>query len=181
VPFGQDQPTAGELPWDARIRIPIAEAGLVYGGRIDRLDIRASGEGVRITDYKSSKPPPKNQRITLGQGRELQRVLYAMAVRTLLPEAGIIVARLIYLADEPAMFELRGDELDRAIAEVTTYLVSAVEILQSGRTAPRWETDEHYDDMRLAFPADRESYLRRKNSDFRAANQKLGKLWNSAR
>jgi hypothetical protein len=181
VPFGQDQPTAGELPWDARIRIPIAEAGLVYGGRIDRLDIRASGDGVRITDYKSSRPPPKKQRITLGQGRELQRVLYAMAVRTLLPEAGIIVARLIYLADEPAIFELRGDDLDRAITEVTTYLVSAVEILQSGRTAPRWETDEHYDDMRLALPADRESYLRRKSSDFRGANQKLGKLWNSAR
>jgi len=181
VPFGQDQPMAGELPWDATIKIPIAEAGLVYGGRIDRLDIRASGDGVQITDYKSTKPPPKTHRIALGQGRELQRVLYAMAVRTLLPEVRIIVARLIYLADEPAIFELKGDDLDRAIAEVTTYLVSAVEILQSGRTAPRWETDEFYDDMRLALPADRESYLRRKNSDFRAANQKLGKLWNSAR
>ncbi len=181
VPFGQDQPVAGELPWDATIKIPIAEARLVYGGRIDRLDIRASGDGVQITDYKSTKPPPKTQRIALGQGRELQRVLYAMAVRTLLPEVRIIVARLIYLADEPAIFELKGDDLDRAIAEVTTYLVSAVEILQSGRTAPRWETDELYDDMRLALPADRESYLRRKNTDFRAANQKLGKLWNSAR
>ena len=110
VPFGQDQPIAGELPWDATIKIPIAEAGLVYGGRIDRLDIRASGDGVQITDYKSTKPPPKTHRIALGQGRELQRVLYAMAVRTLLPEVRIIVARLIYLADEPAMFELRGDD-----------------------------------------------------------------------
>jgi RecB family exonuclease len=181
VPFGQDQPTAGELPWDARIKIPIADARLVYGGRIDRLDIRASGDGAQITDYKSTKPPPKTQRIALGQGRELQRVLYAMAIRTLLPEARTVVARLIYLADEPATFELRGDDLDRAIAEVTTYLVSAVEILQSGRTAPRWEKDELYDDMRLALPADRESYLRRKDSDFRAANQKLSKLWNSAR
>ncbi len=104
-----------------------------------------------------------------------------MAVRTLLPEARTIVARLIYLADEPATFELRGDDLDRAIAEVTTYLGSAVEILQSGRIAPRREQDELYDDMRLALPADRESYLRRKDSDFRAANQKLSKLWNSAR
>lgn len=181
VPFGQDQPTAGELPWDATIKIPIADARLVYGGRIDRLDIRASGDGAQITDYKSTKPSPKTQRIALGQGRELQRVLYAMAIRTLLPEARTVVARLIYLADEPATFELRGDDLDRAIAEVTTYLVSAVEILQSGRTAPRWEKDELYDDMRLALPADRESYLRRKDSDFRAANQKLSKLWNSAR
>jgi hypothetical protein len=181
VPFGQDQPIAGELPWDTTIKIPISDARLVYGGRIDRLDIRASGDGAQITDYKSTRPPPKTQRIALGQGRELQRVLYAMVVRTLLPEVRIIVARLIYLADEPATFELRGDDLDRAIADVTTYLVSAVEILQSGRTAPRWEKDELFDDMRLALPADRESYLRRKDSDFRAANQKLSKLWNSAR
>ena len=45
-----------------------------------------------------------------------------MAVRTLLPEVRTIVARLIYLADEPATFELRGDELDRAITEATRYL-----------------------------------------------------------
>jgi hypothetical protein len=76
---------------------------------------------------------------------------------------------------------LRGDELDNAIVEATTFLVAAVEIVRSGRIAPRWEQDAHYDDMRLALPADRESYLRRKRSDFRAANQKLGKLWDSSK
>jgi hypothetical protein len=181
VPFGQAASTGNELPWDDTIEIPITPAGLVYGGRIDRLDIRASGDGAQITDYKSTKPPPKSQRIVLGQGRELQRVLYAMTVRTLLPEVRTIVARLIYLADEPAKFELRGEELDNAIVETTTFLVAAVEILRSGRIAPRWEDDAHYDDMRLALPADRESYLRRKGVDFRAANQKLGKLWNSSK
>jgi RecB family exonuclease len=180
VPFGQNAPMAGESPWDSAVKIPIAEAGLVYGGRIDRLDIRASGDGAQITDYKSAKPPPKSQRIALGQGRELQRVLYAMAVRTLLPEVRTIVARLIYLADDPAKFELRGDELDSAIGEATAYLVAAVEILHSGRLAPRSEKDAHYDDMRLAQPADRDGYLRRKASDFRSANQKLSKLWNSS-
>ena len=85
-----------------------------------------------------------------------------MAIRTLLPEVRTIVARLIYLADEPAKFELRGDELDGAINEATAYLVAAVEILRKGRIAPRWEQDALYDDMRLALPADRESYLRRK-------------------
>jgi len=104
-----------------------------------------------------------------------------MTVRTLLPVVRTIVARLIYLADEPAKFELRGDELDNAIVEATTFLVAAVEVLRSGRIAPRSEEDAHYDDMRLALPADRESYLRRKASDFRAANQKLGKLWYSSK
>lgn len=181
VPFGQEASTGSELPWNETIKIPIGPAGLVYGGRIDRLDIRASGDGAQITDYKSTKPPPKTQRIVLGQGRELQRVLYAMTVRTLLPEVRTIVARLIYLADEPAKFELRGDELDDAIVEATSFLVAAVEILRSGRIAPRWEQDARYDDMRLALPADRESYLRYKGAAFRAANQKLGKLWNASK
>ncbi len=181
VPFGQEAPTGGEWPWDETVKVPIEQAGLVYGGRIDRLDIRASGDGAQITDYKSIKPPPRSQRITLGQGRELQRVLYAMAVRNLLPEVRTIVARLIYLADEPARFELKGDELDAAIGEANTYLVAAVQILRSGRIAPRSEQDAVYDDMRLALPADRESYLRRKATDFRAANQKLGKLWHSSK
>ncbi|UPJ62061.1 PD-(D/E)XK nuclease family protein [Bradyrhizobium sp. 192] len=180
VPFGQSERAPGDLPWDTTITIPIEQAGLVYGGRIDRLDIRATGNGAQITDYKSVKPPPKNQRIALGQGRELQRVLYAMAVRTLLPEIRTIIARLIYLADEPTTFELRGDELDGAITEATTYLVAAVGILRSGRLAPRWEQDGLYDDMRLALPADRESYLRRKASDFRGANQPLNRLWSGS-
>ena len=179
VPFGQDQHSQRDLPWDDTISVPIAEARLVYGGRIDRVDIRASGDGAQITDYKSVKPPPKNQRIALGQGRELQRVLYAMAIRTLLPEVKTIVARLIYLADEPAKFELRGDGLDSAINDAVAYLAAAVEILRKGRIAPRWEQDGLYDDMRLALPSDRESYLRRKAGDFRAANQALSKLWNS--
>jgi hypothetical protein len=75
---------------------------------------------------------------------------------------------------------LRGDELDSAMGEATAYLVTAVEILHSGRLAPRSEKDAHYDDMRLALPSDRDSYLRRKASDFRSANQKLSKLWNSS-
>ncbi|MEO5325140.1 hypothetical protein PV773_17625 [Mesorhizobium sp. CC13] len=53
-------------------------------------------------------------------------------------------------------------------------------ILRSGRIAPRWEQDADYDDMRLAMPADRESYLRCKASEFRAANQPLNRLWSAS-
>jgi hypothetical protein len=178
VVFGQSQgASSGDLPWDVSITVPIEGAGLVYGGRIDRLDIRTAGDAARITDYKSGKPPDKAQRVTLAQGRELQRVLYAMAVRSLLPEVRMVVTRLIYLADKPASFELRGLELDEAIADATGYLRSAVEILRSGCIAPRWEQDADYDDMRLALPADREAYLRRKATACSQANRKLEKLW----
>ncbi len=180
VPFGQIDPSAEQAPWNTTLTVPIEPTGLVFGGRMDRLDIRVTGDAARITDYKSIKPPPKTQRITLGQGRELQRVLYAIAVRTLLPEVRTVVARLIYLADDPTTFELKGDELDDAIMQATGYLSAATIILRSGRIAPRWEKDAFYDDMRLALPADRESYLRRKSSEFRAANQQLNKLWSAS-
>ncbi|MGY4297779.1 hypothetical protein ACVWXN_005874 [Bradyrhizobium sp. i1.4.4] len=91
-----------------------------------------------------------------------------------------MVARLVYLADDPATFELKGDELDDAITQAIDYLSAATTILRSGRLAPRWEKDAFYDDMRLALPADRDSYLRRKASEFRAANQQLNKLWSAS-
>ena len=169
-----------DLPWDGTITVPIGEVGLIYGGRIDRLDVRATGDAARITDYKSGSSPNKEQRITLAQGRELQRVLYAMAARTLLPEVGAVRARLVYLADDPVVFDLQGEMLDGAIADASMYLAAAVEILRDGRIAPRWEQDATYDDMRLALPADREIYLRRKTASFRTANHKLEKLWRSA-
>ena len=180
VPFGQIDLVSEQAPWNAMSAVPIEPTDLIFGGRMDRLDIRATGDAARITDYKSIKPPPKAQRITLGQGRELQRVLYAIAVRALLPEVRTVVARLVYLADDPATFELKGDELDDAITHAIGYLSAATTILRSGRLAPRWEKDVFYDDMRLALPADRESYLRRKASEFRAANQQLNKLWSAA-
>jgi hypothetical protein len=180
APFGQDKPDPREWPWDATVTISIPEAGLVYGGRMDRIDVAAAGDRAHITDYKSVKPPPKKRRIILGQGRELQRVLYAMAARALLPKVRTIVTRLIYLADDPATFELTGEELDRATADARRHLVAAVDILNSGRLAPRPEEDRDYDDMRLALPADRESYLRRKAEPFKAANRALSKLWDAS-
>jgi RecB family exonuclease len=180
VAFGQLTAAEDEAPWDTTAAVTIEQTGLVFGGRMDRLDIRATGDGARITDYKSVKPPPKHQRIALGQGRELQRVLYAIAARSLLPEVRTVVARLIYLADDPTTFELKGEELDGVVKEAASYLSAAMVILRSGRIAPRWEQDTDYDDMRLALPADRESYLRRKASEFRAANQSLSRLWSSS-
>ncbi|MBP0440332.1 PD-(D/E)XK nuclease family protein [Tianweitania sediminis] len=180
VPFGQGSAAEEDAPWDTTIAVSIEQTGLVFGGRMDRLDIRATGDAARITDYKSAKPPPRHQRIALGQGRELQRVLYAIAARALLPEVRTVVARLVYLADDPATFELKGDELDQVVTEAAGYLSAAMMILRSGRIAPRWEQDADYDDMRLAMPADRESYLRRKASEFRVANQSLNRLWSAS-
>jgi hypothetical protein len=81
------------------------------------------------------------------------------------------------LLDWSTIFELRGDELERGITDITTYLAAAVKILRSGRIAPRSVMDANYNDMRLALRADRESYLRSKTIEFRQANQPLSNLW----
>jgi hypothetical protein len=180
VPFGQRTAPVEEAPWDSTRQVPIGDTGLSFGGRIDRLDIRASGDAARITDYKSGRPPDKAQRVTLAQGRELQRVLYAMAVTALLPEVRTIQARLVYLVDEPAILVLKGEELEVALRDAIGYLTAAIAILRGGRIAPRWENDASYDDMRIALPADREAYLRHKMSAFRDANQNLDRLWRAA-
>lgn len=179
LPFGTVSDASIEAPWDISVAVPIAKAGISFGGRIDRLDVRGSGAAARITDYKTGQPPNRDQRITLAQGRELQRVLYAVAVRSLL-QLTSIHARLVYLGDEPAAFTLKDEELDGAIEEAVDYLTAAVSILTSGRTAPRWEKDATYDDMRLALPADREVYLRHKTAAFADANQALQRLWRTA-
>jgi hypothetical protein len=181
VPFGQKTaPVSEGAPWDSTCTVPIGDTGLNFGGRIDRLDIRASGDAARITDYKSGRPPDRAQRVMLAQGRELQRVLYAMALTALLPDVKTIQARLVYLADEPAILVLKGEELEVALRDAMDYLAAAIAILRGGRIAPRWENDASYDDMRIALPADREAYLRHKMSAFRNANRKLDRLWRAA-
>ena len=64
-------------------------------GRIDRVDLRGDNSAIRITDYKSGKAPKNAGGIVLAGGGELQRVLYAMAARVLLPEVRMIVSRLV--------------------------------------------------------------------------------------
>ena len=56
---------------------------------------------MRVTDYKTGACPRKPELIVIGGGAELQRALYALACRELLPGYDRIAARLLYLADEP--------------------------------------------------------------------------------
>lgn len=60
-------------------------------------DLRASAAAVRVTDYKTGKRPKVPEQVNVGGGAELQRVLYSLACRQLLPDTKPLVARLIYL------------------------------------------------------------------------------------
>lgn len=178
LPFGETEAAgSGGLPWDASRAIAVPGTEIRMRGRIDRVDLRPDGSAVRITDYKTGRAPEDAADIVLGGGGELQRVLYAMAARQLLPEVRMIVSRLAYLAGESVPMRLQGETLDEAMAEAASFIGIAARIARGGAAPPGPDAFDRFHDMRLALPADREAYLRRKEEARDAALGELAPLW----
>jgi PD-(D/E)XK nuclease superfamily protein len=178
VPFGEaTPPIVDALPWDPKLPVTVAEASTRFRGRIDRVDIRAAGDAVRISDYKSGHAPDDAAVIAIDGGKELQRVLYAMTARQLIPDVRTVVSRLVYLAGESRPCSLSGDRLDEAIAEVTRFIAIGCAVMRSGFTVPGPDAHDPYNDLRLALPADRDAYAGRKEDAFANANKDLAALW----
>jgi hypothetical protein len=178
VAFGETPP--GSLatgPWNSTQAVLIPGTELCFGGRIDRLDLRAGADAARISDYKSGHAAQNAPSLILDRGKELQRVLYAMALRQLLPECRMIVSRLVYLAGETAPVALTGDTLEQAMQEVAGFVLQARDHVRAQRSVAGDDVREPYYDMGLALPADRDSYLRRKQQVFAEANEHLAALW----
>ena len=134
---------------------------------------------MRITDYKSGVPPRNADRVVLGRGSEVQRVLYAMAVQSLLPRAETVYSRLLYLGDDSPPYSLRGGDLDRATTTLAQFVQAADGLLRAGSAAPGPDAGDRYNDMRLAHPADLDAYFRRKAAAFDAACRGLSALWSA--
>jgi hypothetical protein len=131
---------------------------------------------VRVTDYKTGQPPRHPERIVIGGGAELQRSLYALACRQLLPECRRIVARLVYLSDPPLTLELKN--LDEALAQISKFVGVACSLLTSGVALPGRDTDSPFNDLRLAMPAS-PGYLRRKGAKFAQQADRLSFFWDA--
>jgi PD-(D/E)XK nuclease superfamily len=176
--FGDEGATeTASLPWAATRPVVIPNTNIRFRGRIDRVDLRADGSAVRITDYKSGKAPDDGANVVIAGGSELQRVLYAMATRQLLPEVRVIVSRLAYLAGASTPMRLQGEALDEALTEVAAFIGIAAQIVRSGSAVPGPDARERFHDMRLALPAHRDAYLRRKLDGINAALAQLAPLW----
>ncbi len=65
---------------------------------------------MRVTDYNSGALPKNPDAIVIAGGAELQRALYALAARQLLPGVRRIDAHLVYLNDENRKFSLRDPD-----------------------------------------------------------------------
>jgi hypothetical protein len=178
VPFGGSSPlgVGRPLPWDPALVVEIPKTGIRIQGTIDRLDLRRTRSAVRVTDYKTGSCPPKADLIVIRGGAELQRSLYALACRQLLPDCPRVVARLFYLAGEPR--EVRLQDLDGALQQISEFVALACEFLTRGGALPGQDADAAENDLRLAMPAS-PSYLRRKRSHFAKAAGRLAEFWDA--
>ncbi len=177
--FGQagDSAAAQDQPWrpDAAVTIPGTEVRI--RGSVDRLDLTGDGRAVRVSDYKTGAEPRRADEIVLGRGAELQRVIYAIAARQLLPDSPRVIARLVFLGDEePKPYRL--PDVDQAIAELAAHVTAAIGVLRAGHALPGPDAQEEHNDFRIALPASPTTYLQMKNAAFMQAFGAFARIWN---
>lgn len=176
--FGRaaDGRTAQDLPWDLDSEVAIPGTEVRIQGSIDRLDLTGDGRAVRVSDYKTGAEPRRADEIVLGRGAELQRVIYAIAARLLLPNNPRVIARLVFLGDEePKPYPLRN--VDQAIAELAAHVTTAIAHLRAGIALPGPDAQEEHNDFRIALPALSTTYLQLKNTAFARIFGEVARIW----
>ncbi|MET4765225.1 PD-(D/E)XK nuclease family protein [Bradyrhizobium ottawaense] len=178
LPFGMpDDRGRNDLPWDPSRSVEIPGTGIVIQGQIDRLDLSGDNRQARVIDYKTGRLARDMADVALKGGAELQRCLYAFAVRTLLGPKVKVEAALLYpkAADgEQALFPL--NDIDGALDTLATALAFARASLEKGLALPGIDADDSFNDYSFALPAN-PSYLARKRP---IADKRLGdaiKIW----
>ena len=84
------------LPWDGTRAVEIPGTGIRIQGYIDRLDLAGDMKRARVIDYKTGRLNRKMADVVVKGGSELQRCLYAFAVKTLLRPEVKVEAALLY-------------------------------------------------------------------------------------
>jgi hypothetical protein len=149
VPFGgQAAKSDGAIPWDPATIVEIADTGFQISGFIDRLDLSGDTAKARVIDYKGGRLPPKL--VILQGGKELQRCLYAYAVKALLGDGVEIDAALLYPRDTEAR---HLDAPAEVLEELAGYLRAARASLLAGRALIGPDNGGDYDDLSFALPA----------------------------
>ena len=178
VPFGDPNlnDPGRALPWDPKLAVTVPGTEIRIQGTIDRLDLRRAKNAVRVTDYKTGACPQRPELIVIRGGAELQRALYALACRQLLPDYDHVAARLLYLADEPRDVKLQ--DLDGALRQISEFVACACECLTRGVALPGLDADGPQSDLRLAMPAS-PAYHRRKKASFAKSAGRLAAFWDA--
>ena len=116
IPFGTpDRKARNDLPWDPSSPVEIPKTGIIIQGHIDRLDLSGDDRRARVIDYKTGSLNKKMADVVVNGGSELQRCLYAFAVKALLGDE-VAIERLAALparAGGDSSFQL--DDPDAAL------------------------------------------------------------------
>jgi hypothetical protein len=183
IPFGGDMSMENLtderrslLPWDPATPVVIPETTVAIGGSIDRLDLDEAGTIARVTDYKSGKPPGKKQPILKG-GAELQRCLYAYAVRSLVPAVKDVQARLLFpRAEEEGLYPLADPAA--VLTSLAGFIIAAQRFAIAGNMLPGAGAQDDYNDLAFALPGGaKESYFELKSSLIAEHLAELSPLW----
>ena len=129
-----------------------------------------------LIDWKTGDPPPEH--VALLGGLELQRVVYAAAVRRAWPTISSVRAVIAHLGPDVALQGLDGEALDRCKSALGEGLTVAAGRLREGWAVPGMPARaESFDPIRLALPADLEGWLSRKAAALDVAWAPLRPLW----
>ena len=176
IPFGRhDGPPQAGLPWDPARRVEIPGTGVFIQGNIDRLDLAEDRSQARVIDYKTGKLPGDMANVAIKGGAELQRCLYAFAVKTLIGPDINVEAALLYPRAEAGKEPLCPlADVDRALTLLATAIGLARANIEAGLALPGIDAADAYNDFLFVLPAGA-TYLPRKSA---LAAEKLGQATN---
>jgi hypothetical protein len=183
IPFGGDlsvedltDDRRALLPWDPTTPVVIPETTVVIGGSIDRLDLDEAGTVARVTDYKSGRPPGKKQPVLKG-GAELQRCLYAYAVRSLVPAVKDIQTRLLFpRAESEGLYALADSTA--VLTNLAGFVTAAHHYVEAGNVLPGAGAQDDYNDFAFALPGGaKENYFEVKGHLIAERLADLAVLW----
>ncbi|WP_247347444.1 MULTISPECIES: PD-(D/E)XK nuclease family protein [unclassified Bradyrhizobium] len=180
--FGREEDGAGasvDLLWPPTAQVVVPRANVRVRGSIDRVDFNPSRNAARVSDYKTGAEPPKANEIVLAGGAELQRVLYALAARQIVPDNPRVIARLVYLGDDqPRPYRLQ--DVDQAIADVSEHVSAGIDLLRGGFSLPGPDAREDWNDFRLALPAAPATYFQIKQAALARAFGDFARIWRAS-
>jgi hypothetical protein len=162
-------------PWDQARRVEISGTGLVIGGKIDRLDLSADHHVARVIDYKTGVVPKNIADQVLAGGRELQRCLYAFAVRSLVGDDTEVEAALLYPRGEDAYHPLPNPTA--TLEDLKGALRLAAASLRAGRALPGPDTGGAFDELAFALLAREGARLDRKMVQAHALLGEATSIW----
>jgi hypothetical protein len=105
-------------------------------------------------------------------------VIYALAIRELLPEIPQIQARLLFLrSDPPREYALKN--VEQTIATLAQHVGAACELLNEGKTLPSMLKRPLSDEFRIALPASLEWYEHIKREAVLESFGSFTQIWDS--